>query len=395
MKIAWVSSWPPRPCGIATYSSELVHALRSAGNEVHIICHTDGGTPGEENVHPVIDTQHAGWDEEVHRAVKEISPEVVHIQHEYGLYATMGDHAASLFRPLFRWKVEEKFPVVVTYHSVYTRLNKMMRYYMDVMQNLVDGGTVFEPYQWAYLAVNIGRVVDNVYVIPHGAKGATHASKEDSRKSLNLQGKKVVGLLGWFTETKGFHRVIERWDSISKKLGPDTVLVLAGDARLVDPGQQEYKRKLLSLINNSEFKDRIRLVLGSFTPEEYENVLASFDVMVMPYSFASQSGNLAHSLSLGVPVVASALEGLKSVIDESGAGIGVPTDDADELERAIVAVMQDDSLREKLSTRAAAYVKSKISWPVIVEKHMRLYRKLMDKKQMAETDVKPEALLEA
>lgn len=395
MKIAWISSWPPRPCGIATYSLELVEAIRKKGNDVHIICHPDGGSPGEKNVYPIMNTKEIGWDEEVYSTVKKINPDIVHIQHEYGLYQTNKDMATGLFRPLFRWKMEANFPLVVTYHSVYSTLDKMRACYMDLMQKLVDAGVVHQIYQWVNLPVNVGYVMDNIYVIPHGAKEEIKINREDAKKSLNLEGKRIVGMLGWFTPTKGFHRVIKMWDTISQELGPQTYLLLAGDARLSDPDQEEYKNKLLSLIEQCKFKNRIKVILGSFSPEEYEKILGSFDVMVMPYTFASQSGNLAHSFALGVPVVASGIEGLKAEIEASGAGIAVPPENEEELRRAILTIMKESTLREKYSQRARFYVKEKIGWSIIAEKHMRLYKKLLQQRGLRKKDIKSEVTLES
>jgi 1,2-diacylglycerol 3-alpha-glucosyltransferase len=394
MKIAWVSSWPPRPCGIASYSADIVNALRKKRANVHIICHTDGGSPGDKNVHPVIDTNDAGWDEKVYETVKKIKPDIVHIQHEYGLYRTGNDNASGLFRLLFRWKVENKFPVLVTYHSVYVKLNRMMALYMDIMQKIVDAGIVHEEYQWAYLPANTGRVIENIYIIPHGAQIVPSFSKEKAKKAKNLGGKKVIGMIGWFNQTKGFHRVLEMWDKLSEELGPDTVLVLAGDARTLDPRQQEYKKKLLDLAEQCRYRDRIRVVLGSFTPQEYDELLATFDIMVMPYTFASQSGNLANSFSLGVPVIASAMEGLKAEIEASGAGITVSVYDNDELMRAIIDIMSDDVMRELYVDRARKYVKKRIGWQIIADKHLTLYRKFIKKKKTAAKDLRSAAWLE-
>ena len=106
MKIAWLSSWPPRPCGIATYSEELITALRKTQNDIHVICHPDGGRPGEKNVYPVMNTEVPGWDEVVYDKVQKINPDIVHIQHEFGLYQTSADHASGLFRFLFRLQVQ-------------------------------------------------------------------------------------------------------------------------------------------------------------------------------------------------------------------------------------------------------------------------------------------------
>ena len=394
MKIAWLSSWPPRHCGIATYSAELVEVLRREGHEIHIVCHPDGGAPNEENVYPVIDTNRHGWDEDVYNTVKSIDPEVVHIQHEFGLYNTSGDKASGLFRPMFRWKAQGTPAVVVTYHSVYTELNFVIRSYMDVMQQLADAGIVHAEYQWAYLHTNLGRIVDNVYVIPHGASTGATVSRDEAKEALGLTGKKVLGMIGWFTPTKGFHRILAIWDHLSEQLGPDTVLVLAGDARRGDPKQVGYKKELLDLVESSKANRSIKVVLGSFTPKEYERILAGFDAMVMPYSVASQSGNLAHSFSLGVPVVASGLEGLKAEVEASGAGITFPPSDDTELKRAIVNIMGDDDLRRAYSERAKRYVANQINWNITARKHETLYRKVVMDKKTAPPNLRHKALLE-
>jgi glycosyltransferase involved in cell wall biosynthesis len=393
MKIAWMSSWPPRPCGIATYSEELIAALRKAKNDIHIICHPDGGRPGEKKVYPVINTEEHGWDEAVYDTVQKINPDVIHVQHEYGLYQTSGDHASGLFRLLFRLHVQGKYPVVVTYHSVYTRLSPMIRLYMDVMQRLVHAGIVHAEYQWMNLHANLGHVVDNVYIIPHGAATEVSISRKEAKKKLGLEGRHVLGMLGWFTQTKGFDSVLEIWDELARELGEDTMLVLAGDARRGDPNQIDYKQKLLSFVEQCEHKDRIKVVLGSFAPEEYNDIMASFDLMVMPYTFASQSGNLAHSFALGVPAVVSGLEGLKAEAEASGAAVAVPLGDKEELKRAILMIMANESLRKKYAQRAKSYVKDRISWSITAKKHLRVYKKSINHKKQDRRDLIAEAIL--
>jgi len=393
MKIVWLSSWPPRPCGIATYSEELITALRKAQNDIHVICHPDGGRAGEKNVYPVMNTEVHGWDETVYDTVQKINPDVVHIQHEYGLYQTSGDHASGLFRLLFRLHVQGKYPAVITYHSVYTRLNPMMRLYMDVMQCLVQAGIVHAEYQWMNLHANLGRVVDNVYVIPHGAAAAVSIPKKQAKEKLGLEGKLVLGMLGWFTQTKGFDLVLEIWDDLAGELGDNTWLVLAGDARQGDANQIDYKKKLLDLVEQCVHKDRIKVVQGSFAPEEYNSIMAAFDLMVMPYTFASQSGNLAHSFALGVPAVVSGLEGLKAEAEASGAAIPVSPGDSEELKRAILMIMGNADLRKRYVQRARAYVKKKISWSITAKKHMQVYKKAAMSMKRGARDLIPEAIL--
>jgi glycosyltransferase involved in cell wall biosynthesis len=393
MKIAWLSSWPPRPCGIATYSEELIKALRKASNSIHVICHPDGGKPGEKNVHPVMNTDIPGWDEAVYDTIQKINPDIVHIQHEYGLYQTSADHASGLFRLLFRLQVQGKYPAVITYHSVYSRLSPMIRLYMDVMQRLVQAGIVHAEYQWMRLHANLGRMVDNVYVIPHGAAAGISVSKKQVKKKLGLEGKLVLGMLGWFTQTKGFDQVLEIWDGLAKELADNTWLVLAGDARLGDPNQIDYRKKLFNLVEQCVHKDRIKVVQGSFTPEEYNDIMAAFDLMVMPYTFASQSGNLAHSFALGVPAVVSGLEGLKAEAEASGAAVPVAPGDREELKQTILMIMGNANLRKRYAQRAKAYVKKKISWSITAKKHMQIYKKAAMRMKQGTDDLIAEAIL--
>lgn len=393
MKIAWISSWPPRACGIATYSEELVAALQKAGNDIHIICHPDGGRPKEKNVYPVMDTQTHGWDDAVYRAVQRIDPQVIHIQHEYGLYQTDKDYASGLFRLVFRLSLEKKYSTVITYHSVYNRLNSTFRRYIDVMQRLVCAGIVHAQYQWMSLHANLGHFVDNVYVIPHGAENGVLISGTKAKKKLGLEGLRVMGMLGWFTPTKGFDAVFEVWDDIASHLGEKVMLVLAGDARRGDPNQIDYKKKLLSLVEKSSHKDQINVILGSFTPEEYRTIMAAFDLMLMPYTFGSQSGNLAHSFSLGVPAVVSDMEGLKAEAEASGAALTVPPGDREALKRTILMLMENELLRKQYARRAKAYVNKKIGWSIIAKKHMQVYKKAIRYKKQSERDYMNDAFL--
>jgi glycosyltransferase involved in cell wall biosynthesis len=376
-----VTSWPPRHCGIATYSQDLVRALRKEGHEVHIVTFKDGGKKGERFVHSALkvkkdrEMKECGWDQVLFDTVSRIRPDVVHIQHEYGLYLYDDDHSAGLLRPFFKWKVESEIPVVVTYHSVYTVLDRVEAIYMDVALKLTSAAVVHEEYQKSNLPINIGRVPNNVYVIPHGAKDVKPF--KHSKEELGLKGKKVVGLIGWWEPNKGFERVVKIWPKIRKRVGSKAVLVVAGDARPGSSSGQIYKPKLLKAIEKSSASKSIKVITGSFTPEDYDKVLSTFDLMVLPYSRASQSGNLAHAFALGIPCVATAMEGLKAEIESSKAGMTVPLNDDLELLNAITHIMKHDDMRNRYAKNAAKYVTKQLKWSIVARKHVALYKKLI------------------
>lgn len=378
MKIAWVSSWPPRHCGIATYSYDLVQALRNKGCNIEIVCHTDGGEAGEIGVHPVLDIKSCNWDDILVETISEIDPDVVHIQHEFALYKRGRDLASGLFKPIFRLRTEKRIPVVITYHSVYTKLKPSNSFYIDVMQRLVNAGIVHEACQYKSLPRNLGRSIDNMHIISHGAHIVNPFSKSKIKRKIGLSPeKKIIGLLGWFTPTKGFERVLDNWDYIAEKVGKSWQLVLAGSVRGRLKVQEEYKRKLLRIIKALKYKNRIKVIPSVASQDLYMDIIRSFDMMVLPYTFASQSGNLAHALGCGVPVVVSGLEGLKEEVEKSGAGIVVAPGDDKGLVKNIIDLASNEPLRNKFSKKGRQYVGKKIEWSIIAQQHIYLYENLL------------------
>lgn len=383
-----ISSWPPRWCGIAIYAENLVEALRAAGADVHIVCHTDGGRKGERQVYPVIDQGNPGWYWPVLEAVREIRPDVIHIQHEFGLFTYFRkpgvydfepQNAFELSVPLFRWRVE-RIPAVVTYHSVFSHLTFEEASYYDHMFALAAANIVHEPFQKAYLPMNIGRVPDNVFVCPHGAgrNAASPAVKAKAKERLGIDRlRPVAGVMGWWEPNKGFERMIRIWPKVVECV-PDAILLFAGGVRPGSPAGAKTRGVYLDLIAESPARSAIRVVEGAFPREEYLSIMAAFDVAVLPYLHASQSGNLAHAYEVGVPVVASSIEGLKSSLEASGAGLLIPgRDDAEANEallEAVVRLLTQPHLRRQMALKSRRYVRDVISWERVARRHLEIYK---------------------
>ena len=68
LRICFISPYPPRFGGIATYTHELIEGIKKRGHTVYVICNPDlnaGGHAGQENVFAAMDTQKAGWHQDV------------------------------------------------------------------------------------------------------------------------------------------------------------------------------------------------------------------------------------------------------------------------------------------------------------------------------------------
>jgi len=83
MRIAFISTYPPIECGVATYTSYLNEALKKIGNETFVV--SPLGAQGE-GVFPVYRPAGASMAAQIFDISAELLPDIVHIQHEYGLY---------------------------------------------------------------------------------------------------------------------------------------------------------------------------------------------------------------------------------------------------------------------------------------------------------------------
>ena len=387
MRICFVSPYPPKFGGIATYSYELIEGIKKRRHTVYIICNPDldtGGHGGQENVFPSMDTQKVGWYQDVLNVINELHPDVVHIQHEYGLYDVDGALGTDLLDLLVQLDLL-RIPTVVTYHSVYSTLGDKECVFMNLSLQLIDAGIVHEELQKIFLPVNLGWVPQNVTVIPHGAEVLEAGGVPDaveSKKAYGLQGKDVVMCLGWWEEYKRFEDVVEIWPEVVSEV-PNAALVIAGDARPGSRGGVRYKPTLLKAVDASPAKDSIIVIQGSFHPKEYLTIENAADIVVLPYEQSSQSGVLAHAFSLGKPAVVTDVGGLRAEVEASGGGVVVPRGDLEQLKEYIVLLLTNRQIRERYAQRALAYVEKRIGWKYVAGMHQSLYLSIIKNKSRA------------
>ena len=389
LRVCMVTPFPPRHDGIAIYSSDLITAMESLGHTIYVISHTDedvGGHESQPNVFGIINISKPDWERAVFDKILDLKPDVVHIQHEYGLYANAGDYGISIIDLLFLLFVS-RVPTVITYHSVYSTLSREEAMFTSLSLDTVDAGIVHEEFQKIFLPANLGRIPNNVYVIPHGAKTALAEDVPDVREAkrqAGYEGKQVVLCIGWWEPNKRFEDVVTIWPDVLEQ-AKNAVLIIAGDARPGSPSGLYYKPKLLKAIRESPVNDQIRVITGAFTPKEYDSILSLADLVVLPYDRASQSGNLAHAFALGKPAVVTAVEGLKAEVEASQAGATVPLGSLEDLKAALLLLLRNNELRELFSKRALEYVQKKIGWSIVAQKHILLYEIAMQKERMKVT----------
>ncbi len=372
-KVVWISSYLPRSCGIAYYSADYISAIKKYAKKhnkkisIKIIAHTDA----KKADYPIIDLKDRKWIDKVFSKIKKIKPDVVHIQHEYGLYETYEDENRRLLKLLKKLK-QEKIPVVMTYHSVYEKLEPPHKFFIKESLDVLGAGIFHEEYQKKALKKNIGLIPNNLYILPHGSDNEFKPDKEKLRKEYNYEDKLVVGTAGIADQRKGFRTMIRQWPKVVKKF-PNAFLVLEIKPH-ADKLTREYINKVMAKIMKSKVSNNIELIVKDYKKQEFLKRLASFDILVLPYKSESQSGVLAHGFAAHTPAIATDIEGLGAEIRNSKAGLLVKMKNRrNNFYKSILKLLGSKKLRNKLSRNAEKYVRTVSGWNIIAKKTFKIY----------------------
>jgi len=365
MKIGIISSYLPIHCGIATYSSYLIEELRRLRNKVYIICHKGGKGL---DCYPAFNYEDPDLPHNAFKAMMKLAPDLVHIQHEYGLF---GEQRGMNVIPLaYKFKLSQ-IPTVVTLHTVLKKCDYEERIIEKALVEIADAIIVHEQYQRELIIERVGHQ-DKIWVVPHGVRDIKLISK--AKEKLNLEDKKIVLLVGYFRRSKNFERVVRIFPNVAESI-EDAILLIASGART--PEDFAYRDEFLEFVANSVAKDKTIVLFGPFSEEKFDLILSSADVAVLPYLRGAQSGIMAHCHAFAKPVVVTSdVPAMADLIQKAKSGFVARTDS--ELAVAIVKILTEKNLAKEFSDNARSYVEKHLSWQIIASRHMNIYNKILN-----------------
>ncbi len=115
--------------------------------------------------------------------------------------------------------------------------------------------------------------------------------------------------------------------------------------------------------------------LGAKDQDILPNYYAAAEMVVMPSHYESFGMVALEAMAMGTPVIASEVGGLAHLVQHGVNGFHVPSRDPEALAAAMLALLTDDELRQKLGRQARAYAQQ-YDWSNIVQRMLSVYREL-------------------
>jgi len=370
MRTAIVSTYPPRACGIGTFSADLRGSLTGTGTvkiaDLIAVVH-EPSSPQRRGLLATIAQAVRGDYVRTARMLGRLDVDVVLLQHEYGIFGGRdGEYVLSFAQELAQ-------PLVVTLHTV---LSEPTPHQADVLTELcAEAELVIVMTDTALRLLAESGVCreGKVRVVPHGApvriaERAARNIRAPRSASSAVQDPFRLSTFGLISPGKGLETVIEALPAMIER-HPEIVYRVAGRTH-PDVWRREgeqYRLMLerrvieLGLEAQVEFDDRFLSI------DELADLLASTDVFLTPYRSREQiaSGALTFAIAAGCAVVSTPYWYAQDMLS-SGAGLLVPFRDSDALANAVCSyVERPDNLR---AARAEAQrIGSTLAWPAVAE----------------------------
>jgi len=368
-RTAIIGNFPPRQCGLATFTRDMYNCLKSAlpGATWTVAAMNDPGNTYDyppDVTHPMAQNDVSAYI----RLADELNAngtQLLFVQHEFGIYG--GPSGAFILDLVDRVTM----PIVTTLHTILETPNDDQRRIMDGLIR-VSATVVAMTRKGAEILKRVYKVPESkIAIVPHGAPSRPLRPTEEFKARLGFAGKKTLTTFGLLSPNKGIETVIKAMPEILKT-DPDTVYLVIGATHphLIRNEGEKYRDSLKAMARDLGLEEHVHFINRFINDDDLVEILQASDIYVTPYLTETQitSGTLSYAIALGRPVVSTpywhATEALAN-----GVGIICPFHDTPAFARAICSLLASDSQREAMSRRAYMYGLSS-RWSAVAEAYI-------------------------
>ncbi len=377
--VVYVSTFPPRECGIATFTEDLVNAFDEAYNpreEAKVVAiNLDTVSQYTYDKKKVIFQITQTEKESYRQAAKYINnlPEVslVNIQHEFGIFGgPYGNHLLLFLSELDK-------PVAVTFHTVLPSPNKELYDTVYAINNHAHKIIVMTETSKNILMREYNIDPLKIAVIPHGIHSVNFTDSKKAKKDLGHKDDIIISTFGLLSRGKGIEYGIEAMAQIVKKFPLAKYLIIGATHPVVLKNEGEaYKNMLTLKVHELGLEKNVFFYNKYVETEELLHFLEATDIYLALSQDPNQavSGTLSYALGSGRPAVSTSFAQAKEDVTEE-VGILVDFKDVDQIAAALNTLIANPAKRQDMAKNAYFRTRNR-TWRNVVLSYMSEYIKI-------------------
>lgn len=197
----------------------------------------------------------------------------------------------------------------------------------------------------------------------------TRDEKNRVKKKWKIRQKDmVIGVVSKLWEGKGHAVLIEAFKELKKEL-KDIRLVIVGEGYLYD--------RLVNLVHRYGLSDS---VLFTGFQMDVSEIIATFDVAVLPSFFEGMGRVLLEAMAMEKPVVASRVGGIPDLVEDGVNGFLVSPGDVKDLVNTLKKTISDRKLARKMGKEGRKRMSEQFNADVMVRSIEKVYRECLNRK---------------
>ncbi|HVG29956.1 MAG TPA: glycosyltransferase family 4 protein [Pyrinomonadaceae bacterium] len=221
------------------------------------------------------------------------------------------------------------------------------------------------------------RVVPNGVDFDHYDRALEGFDREKYRRTLSSSARLLAGTVGELSETKGQEDFLRAAAAVVRRAGASqhgaggVEFLVVGEDNSED---QRTRRRLERIVEEENLRGRVHF--RGYAPD-LPRLLAALDVYVSASRAEAFGLATVEAMICGAPVVATATDGSREIVEDGRTGRIVPAGDVEAMAAALSELLGDERERERFSTNALHSVTERFSLKRMVDETERIYRSVL------------------
>jgi len=375
-EILVLTSYPPRECGIATYSQDLIKALNNKFSEsVSIkVCALETANQHfeyPEEVKYILDTSQVTSYLSLAETINDDENiQLVLIQHEFGLYK---EQEMAFLQLLY----EISKPVVLVFHTVLPKPDLHLKTEVKNIIAACKSVIVMTNTSSNILMYDYGISKQKITVIPHGTHLVPRLSEDLLKEKYKLTGRQVLSTFGLLSSGKSLETTINALPAIVKQC-PEVVFLIIGKTHpeVVKTDGEVYRKSLIQKVNELNLQNHVIFINKYLALPELLEYLQLTDIYLFTSNDPNQavSGTFVYAMSCGCPIISTPIPHALEVLSKD-TGIIFDFNDSVQLAKDVVKLLKNNPLRKNIITNTLQKIVS-TAWENSAVAHAMLFQKI-------------------
>lgn len=379
-EVLFITTFPPRECGIATYSQDLILALNNKFKKSFTIKIAALESENEkhhykEDIYAVLETDNP---KSYLALAKNINTntaiEIVLVQHEFGLFRNNETDFISFLKLIHK-------PKIVVCHTVLPHPNEQLKKQVQEINTAVEAFIVMTNTSSKILENDYGIAKDKISMIPHGTHLVEHSNKKVLKEKYHLSGRKIISTFGLLSSGKCIETSIDALKIIAKE-EPEVLFLVIGKTHptVVKNEGEIYRNSLEAKIIELGLQKNVQFINKYLPLDELLEYLQLTDIYLFTTKDRNQavSGTFSYAISCGCPIIATPIPHAVEVL-QNGAGIIIDFENPKQLAEQVILLLKDDQLRKNIAANGIHKL-APSAWENSAIAHAGLFEKMGQKK---------------